>query len=407
MTQTLKLTAAATIAALGTAFAGDKVVIPEPEPAPSNNGDWCSGFKTVGKFYKNDDAPFIQSLKFFGRLQWQAAHISGDDVDGDSFSDTLDEFRRVRFGAEVKFLNGFKLKGNINLVSDGVRGGTGRDWGYQNWDELTLSYTAKDVAGFDEVGVSYGRHKVAMGHESHTSSKKVKTVERSPISNRIYANRYTGVKIFAERGNWEGILGYFSLDHNDGVGGWSGRGNALYLSNKFKVGEDSSVLIDFFYNLDADDSGKDEVGVGYEWAASIAYETAIANWNFMINLIYGDNGDEDYAGTDRDGSFYGLVIMPSTYLIEDKLEFVARYMYQGSEEDEGIRTNSRYFRAAVLDHDVNSGRGDSHHSIYLGLNYFLCGHNSKIMVGAEWETLDTPDGDADATTLWAAYRMYF
>ena len=36
-------------------------------------------------------------------------------------------------------------------------------------------------------------------------------------------------------------------------------------------------------------------------------------------------------------------------------------------------------------------RGDSYHSIYAGLNYYLCGNNSKVQVGAEYETLDTTD----------------
>ena len=94
-------------------------------------------------------------------------------------------------------------------------------------------------------------------------------------------------------------------------------------------------------------------------------------------------------------------------IIEDKLEFAASYMYQASEEDEGIRAYSRYFRAGAHEGDVNSGRGDSHHSIYAGLNWYLCGQNSKVQVGVQYDTLDTPDGDASATTLWGAYRMYF
>ena len=56
---------------------------------------------------------------------------------------------------------------------------------------------------------------------------------------------------------------------------------------------------------------------------------------------------------------------------------------------------------------MNSGRGDSHHSLYAGLNWYLCGHNAKIMTGVEYQTIDTPDGDEDATTLLLAYRMYF
>ena len=41
--------------------------------------------------------------------------------------------------------------------------------------------------------------------------------------------------------------------------------------------------------------------------------------------------------------------MPSTYLIDDKLEFVARYVYQASEGDEGITANSRYFQSSEID----------------------------------------------------------
>jgi hypothetical protein len=29
------------------------------------------------------------------------------------------------------------------------------------------------------------------------------------------------------------------------------------------------------------------------------------------------------------------------------------------------------------------------------------------MTGVEYETLDTPEGSENATTLWTAFRMYF
>ena len=83
-----------------------------------------------------------------------------------------------------------------------------------------------------------------------------------------------------------------------------------------------------------------------------------------------------------------------------------RYSYQGSDEAQGIATNSRYLRR---NHgaDVGGGRGDEHHSLYAGLNYYACGHNAKIMSGVEWETLQTMSGDVDALTLWLAFRTYF
>ena len=138
-----------------------------------------------------------------------------------------------------------------------------------------------------------------------------------------------------------------------------------------------------------------EVGVGYKWAASVSYETQIANWNLMVNAIYGDNGDSTYAGRkSRSGNFYGLVVMPSTFIIEDKLEFVARYAYQGASEDEGIRTNSRYVRrdhGPVVNANIGGGRGDEHHSIYAGLNYYFCGHGMKVQAGVEHEFRNTGD----------------
>ena len=391
----------------GSALAGD-VVAEAPAPSTNNNGDWCAGFKTVGKFYKNEDSPYIQSLKFFGRFQYQYAHIDGENGNGDGFSEGIDEVRRFRFGSEIKFLNGFKLKGNMNLVNDGAKSGGTREFEHKDWDELTLSYSKNDVAGFDKAGISYGRHKVAMGHESHTSSKKIKTVERSPLSNKIYDERWTGVKVQLERGDWEGIIGYFSQDDKKERDAWGSldQGSAFYLSSAWKL-DSGKLLFDFFHM--SDDEEADSAMNDYNWAASLAYETEIGNWDLMVNVVYGDNGDSEYySNPDQQGNFYGLVIMPSTYLIDDKLEFVARYVYQASEEDQGIKTNSRYFQSADdIDGVGNVDRGDSYHSIYAGLNYYLCGNNSKVQVGAEYETLDTTDGDANNTTLWAAYRMYF
>jgi hypothetical protein len=388
----------------GSALAGDVVA---EAPASTNNGSWCDSLKTFGEFYKNDENPYVQELKFSGRLQAQYGYIDGEGVDGNNFDEGIDEIRRLRFGAEVKFLNGFKIKGEMNLVDDGAKNGEGRDYKFKDWDQLKLSYSQKDVAGFDKASLTYGRHKVGIGHEAYTSSKKIKTVERSALSNKIYNGRWTGFTLDLERGNWQGTIGYFGQDESEESHAWGSisQGSAYYLRSGWDLGH-GNLVFDFFYNADTDDESE---LASYEWVASASYETQIADWNLMVNAVYGDNGDEDFTGADRDGSFYGLVIMPSTFIIEDKLEFVARYTYQASEEDNGIRTNSRYFRTPqeIGEADVNSGRGDSHHSIYAGLNYLLCGHNSKIMVGAEYETLDTPDGDADATTLWAAYRMYF
>ncbi len=406
MTKQLKLKAASTAAVLITALPALAGSPAQEVVAKSHcNGDWCSGLKGIGNLYSNDDAKFIQKVKLFGRLHAQYAYTDGEDVNGDDFSEGFDDLRRLRLGAEVKFLNHFILMGRANFATDDARSGDGRTLGFQDWDELKLTYTRKNMLGFDQVSASYGRHKVGVGAEARESSKKLRTVERTAISNKVFDNRYTGILLNAKKGDWSGTAGYLSLDETDAIGNFD-HGNAFYLLSEHKLAT-GNLSFDFFYNLDADGTDGDEVFVGYEWAATAAYLTTVGSWNLDTQIVFGDNGGADYQGSDsRTGNFWGVIIEPSKFIIEDKLEFVARYSYQGSEEDEGIRSNSRYARG---DHggNVNGGRGDSHHSIYAGLNYHFCGHNSKLLVGVEYEDLDTPNGDVEATTLWSAYRIHF
>lgn len=390
------------VALSGAAIAGD-VAETAVAPVATNSGDFCNTLQNFGKLYSNKSNPYIQEVSIFGRFQGQYAYVQGSDVNGNDFNRDFEEVRRLRAGMKIKAFNGLQIKGNVNLEDDDKPTGGTRKFGYQSFDEFTVSYKFKDVAGLDALSLSYGRHKVAIGNESHTSSKKIKTVERSPLSNKLYDNRYTGLKIEAESGEMVGTLGIFSLEKNDFVSGWDA-GTAVYASTEFKA-LNGNVLLDLFYNMDQGTTD-DELGVGYEWVTSAAWTGKLADWDLMVNVALGDNGDSSNA--DREGAFYGLVIMPSKYIIEDKVEFVTRYQFQGSSEDEGIRTNSRYVRRSELGStDLGGGRGDSHHSIYAGLNYFFCGHNSKIMTGVEYETLGAQDGDVDATTLWLAYRMYF
>ena len=403
MTYTLKLASAATAAAMGTALADPTPLDVTSVSEPAHIGDWANSLKTFGNFHSDSSSPYIQELKFFGRAQWQYAAIDGSDANGDSFDNDFTEFRRVRVGAQIKFLNNFTLKGNINLVDDDATSGGSESLGYQDFDQLKLTYKVKDFAGFDTFSASYGRHKIALGHEGHETSKKIKTVERSALANRLTASaRYTGLTLSAQKGDWSGIFGVLSTaDSGDDLTGWN-EGQALYLNSKHKA-LNGDVTLDAFYSLD---ESEDEVSTN-GWATSVSYETNINNWDLAITAAYGEGLDDD--------NFYGVVISPSTYIIEDKLEFVANYQFQGSSEDDGIRTNSRYFRATDdgnggfgdADANVSGGFGDSHHSIYAGLNYYFSGHQSKVQVGVEYENIDTPDGNADATTLVAAYRLFF
>ncbi|MEO1857371.1 MAG: porin [Rubritalea sp.] len=390
----------------GSAYAGPAPVVVEEK---SNCGSWCDTLETIGTVYKNKENPYIQKVKFFGRAQVQYGYVDGKDSNGDSFNQDFDEFRRLRFGGEVKFLNGFKLKANANFVLDEKPKGGEREFGYQSFDQAKLSYTFKDLFSIKESTITYGRYKVAVGAEQHASSKKIKTVERSALANKLTTGRPTGASIDLKNDGWSATLGVFSNDYqkeqDDLLTGW-GESVAIYASTKFDVSS-GGVILDVIYN---DQQNTDDPFL-YKWATSAAYLTSYSDWDLTFNAILGDNGD--FSGAQREGLFYGFTALGSKDIIKDKLEFVARYSYQGSEGDEGVRLNSRYVRRASRNtpsgsSSITSGRGDQHHALYGGLNWYLCGDQSKFMTGLEYDNLDASQGsNIAATTIWAAYRMYF
>lgn len=401
-------------AACNGVLAGDETIpAPPPPPPPTKDGcDWCQCLtdKFGEPLYENDDALLVQAVSFFGRAQFQFAAIDGEDVNGDDFSDTFEEIRRLRFGVDARVLKYLKIHANANFENDQTPTGGDRDIGYNSLDTALVTFEASKLLGgggiVDSLDINYGRHKVNMSQEVHESSKRIKTVERSAVANKLYPERMTGLTVDAAKGNLSGTVGVFSTDSSAEIADWNA-GEAYYANITAELGNGDEILLDFLYN-DANGTPDNEVGdnVGsdlYEWALSLAYVAERGPWEFLVNGTVGDNGD---VGANREGTFWGLVVMPSYWVLADKLEAVARYAYQGSDESQGIRSNSRYLRR---DHggDVAGARGDEHHSIYGGLNYFLCGHNAKIMAGVEYEDLQTPVGDVDALTWWLAFRMYF
>ena len=151
------------------------------------------------------------------------------------------------------------------------------------------------------------------------------------------------------------------------------------------------------------------MGGGLEWATSAALRITEGPLGIRFNGILGDNGDQTKA--EREGSFWGFVVLPTYWLIDDKLEAVGRYQYQGSDNAQGIRLYSRYVRRADDALNIglpNGGRGDEHHSFYTGLNYYISGNRMKIMAGIQYDDITSGGDDIyNGLSLFAAFRSYF
>ena len=411
------------LAAVGVAWpvvvAGDgnmgskEVVEPLEEPKSRSICEWIED--SPGLLYESDDNPYIQSWEIGGRFQYQAAYLAGKDVNGRHFHDTYDEFRRVRLDTELQFLRFLKAELSVNLVDDRrFRDSYPFDlsWGYDTIDQLTMEIDfdeAFDLKFLDKLEFTYGKMKVAVGEEAHQSSREIITIERSAIIDRIGGEegRPTGGMLSLGRGDWELSLGVFSGDANtEYLGSWND-GQFYYASLEWEPTKRWRFVFDQIMN---DPDGID-LALGYAWASSLAGVYTGDRWGILVNGVYGDNGgvQEGHVRQRRQGDFWGCVVMQWYWLLEDKLQFVVSYEYQASEELEGIRLDSRYVRARHQDVlvDVGRGRGDLSHKIYAGLNYYICGHRSKIMGGVSHTELRARRGDVSAMSYLIAYRGYF
>lgn len=399
------------------------------ESAGTNNGDWCDRYKGIGKLYSNPDNPFIQEVKVFSRLQYQWGYVDGRTIDGGStrkFHYDQDEFRRMYAGGSVKLLQHLLLSGQANYFDDDkARGGDSRGIEFQHMWDLYGKFNLGSAFGldaFDALQVGYGAREVNMSAEWNVSSKNIKTVERSAISNKIWPfdlefSNPTGAWLEGKNGEltWHG--GVFSTTQEDFIAQWDD-GQLYYLKLLYDItgctGADVSDLLWTVFYQDVEE-GDEALADGVEWATSFSLRYGRGLWEVLLEGIYGNNGDVTAGGSaksdERQGDFWGLVVLPTYWIVKDKLEAVARYQYEGSDESQGIRIYSRYARRADSDIDVdllNGGRGDEHHSAYAGLNYYFCGNNAKVMAGIQYDDISS-EGDNVFTgwTTFLAFRTYF
>jgi hypothetical protein len=374
------------VALSGVALAGPVSEMVTPAPAPAASGDFCDVFAKLGSSVY--EGGFINSVKFAGRVHLNTAYTEGD-INNVDFDDTYLELRRLRIGTKIQFLNDFTLAAAADMNKDSARDDV--SFGYDKMHELYLKYSFGNVGSFEEVALAYGLMKNEFTAEGTTSSNQLKTVERSVISNRYYGGiSSTGVKLSGKIGALTSALGVFSTEaDSDELSDWN-HSQALYGSFGYECPCGGTLTLQL---LDNDVDPGDDDRYGYDWAASLAYANTFGNWEFLANVISGEETNGDATS--------GVVLMPSTYIIADTLEFVARYEYATSDGD-----NLRLSRYASAD-----GRGtrfEDHQALYAGLNYYICGHNAKLQAGVEYETADGTTGvDADATTLWLGFRTSF
>ncbi len=356
--------------------------------------DYKDLLKNGGTFYSDSSNSLIQKARVYGRAQYQAATVFQG-----SESENYVALRRLRVGSEVQFLNYFKFKGNIgfntggndDIQVDGIKG----------WDTVGLTFDlgkAFDISAVDSLKLTVGKRKFKIGEDVHTSSKKIKTIERTRITDSLLrGDNSTGVELEIDAKGVESTFGIYSNGEDNNFDWWSNSDNGTRLRASFEFAAlGGDMIVDFAGVVGRDNAKEDGEAVASNFGFSVSYLTEVSGIDLAFNFAGGktnDGGEE----------FYGGYVMASKEVAEN-LELVGRVAFATGEGE--AEANSRYartFNKAAFDGI------DSVFSLYAGLNYYFIGHNSKVMFGAEFDSVDSDSfaSSQEAVTLSAAYRMYF
>jgi hypothetical protein len=264
--------------------------------------------------------------------------------------------------------------------------------------------------------IGYGRRSGRMADEWQRSSTSINCLERSSFANKLWLyDKEKGNPMAAwikwKTGKHSFDTAVFSGTYDDYIGGWSDS-KVYYASWLGDYSEMSSYeLHEYWLSFYKQDGGidQDRLAGGNEWALSFVNRLGGESWALHSTLGFGENGTQ--SKIERAGSFGGGVLMPMYWIKKDKLKLVARYLYQQSNQVEGLKLNSRYGPLADTRDtsiDLNNGRGDKHHGLYLGLNYYLCGENLKLVSGIQHDDLSS-NGSTQyrGWSIGSSFRIWF
>ena len=363
--------------------------------------EFCESLKNFGTFYNSPDSVTLQQAKLFLSYQHQVGHIDGTDKNARSFDDSFEEFRRFWIGLSGKFGTHWKFKVVSQISNDrNAYPDDYRQWGHETFRAANLTFDADkffDIENTDSLEIGYGRRTGRMADEWQRSSTVINCLERSSFANKLWlydeekGNPLAAwVKWSAGRHTVDTAL--FSGTYDDYLGGW--KDSKVYYASWLGDYSQSSSYDQLEYWISYyKQNGKleqDRLARGNDWSLSLVNRIGLGPWALHSTLAWGNNGEQ--ANPLREGDFEGVVIMPMYWVKQERLKLVARFLYQRSDSAEGLKLNSRYAPIAEIRDsslDLNGGRGDRHQALYLGLNYYFCGENLKLISGIQHDKLES------------------
>ncbi len=349
--------------------------------------------RDLGVLHHDKDNPVIQRFSLTGEFQLQWADGTSNqgaygtrDYNSDSLWGDI-EVRRWRPGFDSAWFHSLRVWGTIdvNPLLNPL---------YKAIYELALSYSLSDACniGAGKVKTRY------FSQEWNTKTRELITFEQSLLVNEIIPQALTGVWVSGKAGPWVYALAAFAGDYQAEF-------------TQFNAGAviQASLGCDFAPVLNVD---KALVKLDYQGSTSTGnsdgpgrFSNAISlNTTYQNGRFYGFTDLLGGIGQGTQGDVWGLTLTPTYFLMPNKLQAILRLQYAHGDDD-GLQLQKRY--EALAPELTAQGAGGEYEAVYFGLNYYLYGHNLKLMTGVEYNNMSGGPQDFSGWTYLAGVRMAF
>lgn len=356
----------------------------------------CDKVFGLGKLYRDDNNPFIEEFDLTGRLQIDYYHV-GESSGLPSKYDEVDffEIRRLRLGEDAWLAERhLEIKADLDTNLDS-RGAT-RVF-YNRMTNLFANFVVDD-----EFKFKIGKYEPHFGYDREVSDTLQPFFERSFFDDQIFnhpSNDYvTGATAYGNAGHLGYLASMYSLNVNKEFGEFNGgQGYLGEINYDFKsaLKTDKALwAVDYLHmgGLNANSN----VFNSMHNALATYFDCKKGPIGFVSQFGYGN-------GVASKGDVYDILLMP-TYDITKKLQAEVRYSLGLGTEANSITILNRQESQAA------KGTGSTLNSLYLGLNYFICGYNLHLMAGLQYDHLSGGTGaqaNFDSWTPMVGLRSFF
>ncbi len=321
----------------------------------------------LATLYKDDSNPILEEFDFTGRVQIDYFNVDSSKGNNDYF-----EIRRLRLGVDSWWADRHvQIKATVDTT---LRSYNKDSIFYNRMTDLFINFHVNDA-----INIRVGKFEPHFGYDREFSDNQQKFFERSFFDDNVFNNTgndyISGVSVLGKVGDFGYQVAAFSDQADREFGRFEGGASYLAEINydfKKSLGAEKALwALDFMH---MENNTKSNVFNTMENAAATYFDYQKGRLGFVTQLGYGN-------GISNKGDIYSLMIMPTFYLIENKLELVTRYQLGLAEKSDGITTINRQ------ESTVGKFTGDTLNSGYVGLNYYLYGQKLKLMLGEQYDDL--------------------